>query len=502
MTGTYQWDASFSGDTNNTPASENNAAAEQVVVSPASPTITTTPSVTSLTLGVSSVTLKDTAVLSRGYYETGTITFTLYLGSTKVDTETVPVSGNGNYTTPAGYTLPATGTVTGTYQWDASYSGGTNNASASEINAVAERVTVSPASPTITTTPSPTIVPMGTAASLTDTATLAGGWDPTGTITFTLYQGSTKLETETVTVRGNGSYTTPSSYSLSSCVPSGVYQWDASYSGDANNNVASDNNDPAEQVTVVSPCCNLQDIPYSVYNPATMTTTTPADLSGNTAARRYCHGDLYRAGRQTTTRSRWSATRHRSRSTTPTMQTFRRSSSRLRRSRRRALIRSADHLAPNFYQVDFVCGTVITTLGPEATNPNNFYHAQNRYIDGDNGGVNPAGSGVLSVTGEVYNDVNVDGKLDSGDQGLAQCDGHTESAPIVYGNSISETTTTNGSGVYSFSGLPFSNSAGYAVSVSPPSGYSSGAATVGTVNGVADGTATTSPEGVEGIVLG
>ncbi len=44
MTGTYQWDASYSGDTNNSAASENNATAEQVVVSPASPAITTTPS--------------------------------------------------------------------------------------------------------------------------------------------------------------------------------------------------------------------------------------------------------------------------------------------------------------------------------------------------------------------------------------------------------------------------------------------------------------------------
>ena len=52
-------------------------------------------------------------VLSGGYYETGSITFTLYLGSTLVDTETVPVSGNGTYTTPTGYTLPTTGTVTG-----------------------------------------------------------------------------------------------------------------------------------------------------------------------------------------------------------------------------------------------------------------------------------------------------------------------------------------------------------------------------------------------------
>ena len=161
VTGTYQWDASYSGDTNNNSASENNAAAEQVVVSPASPTITTTPSVTAVTLGTSSVTLKDTAVLSGGYYETGSITFTLYLGSTLVDTETVSVSGNGSYTTPTGYTLPTTGTVTGTYQWDASYSGDTNNNSASENNAAAEQVVVSPASPTITTTPSVTAVDAG-----------------------------------------------------------------------------------------------------------------------------------------------------------------------------------------------------------------------------------------------------------------------------------------------------------------------------------------------------
>jgi len=46
---------------------------------------------------------------------TGTITFTLYLGQTLVDTETASVSANGSYTTPTGYTLPSTGTVTGTY---------------------------------------------------------------------------------------------------------------------------------------------------------------------------------------------------------------------------------------------------------------------------------------------------------------------------------------------------------------------------------------------------
>src|SRR4051812_40159542 len=95
VAGTYQWNSSYSGDTNNNTASEISAAAERTTVNPANPTITTTPSVTAVTLATQMVTLNDTAVLSGGYHETGTLTFTLYLGSTLVDTESVSVNGNG-----------------------------------------------------------------------------------------------------------------------------------------------------------------------------------------------------------------------------------------------------------------------------------------------------------------------------------------------------------------------------------------------------------------------
>ena len=472
VTGTYQWNSSYSGDTNNNSASENNASGEQVIVSPASPAITTTPSVSSVTLGTSSVTMKDTAVLSGGYHETGTITFTLYLGSAPRDTETVSVSGNGSYTTSSGYTLPTSGTVTGTYQWDASFSGDTNNNSSSENNAAAEQVTVNPASPGITTTPSVTTVTLSTSAvTVRDTAVLSGGYHEAGSITFTLYLGGTLVDTETVSVTGNGTYTTPTGYSLSTSVPAGVYQWDASYSGAANNNTASDNNDAAEQVTVFSPCCNLQNIRYSVYNPATMTTTTPEDLSGNTQ-----QGDTITVTFTVPTGDydqislvSYNAPEGFYNANDANLQTVFQSVTQAEAPGTHTL---SITLPSNFYQIDFVCGTVITTLGPVATNPNNFYHAQNRSIDFDNGGVNPVGSGVLSVTGEVYNDVNADGKLDSGDQ--AVCNVTVTLTGTDYdGTSISETATTNGSGVYSFSGLPFSNSTGYAVSVSPPSGYSS-----------------------------
>jgi hypothetical protein len=235
--GTYQWVASYGGNAFNFPVSSN-LGDEPEVVSPAGPAITTTPSVTSVTLGTSSVTLKDSAVLSGGSSPTGTITFTLFFngGAAPVDTETVPVSGNGSYATPTGFTLPAAAAAAGTYQWDATYSGDSNDKAASDTGAANERVLVSPASPTITTTPGGTVT-VGTGVPLTDSATLAGGFNPTGTITFQLVApaalGGGVVDTEAVTVNGDGTYSTPTGF-----VPTaaGTYQWVATYSGDANNN--------------------------------------------------------------------------------------------------------------------------------------------------------------------------------------------------------------------------------------------------------------------------
>ncbi len=157
------------------------------------------------------------------------------MGSTLVNTETVSVSGNGNYTTPTGYTLPTTGTVTGTYQWDASYSGDSNNNAASENNATAEQVTVSPASPTMTTTPG-TGVTMG-ASSVSGTKYLDatgngfGGSDtPECGVTVDLFQGSsptgTPFATAVTTVNGTYSFSnlSPGTYSVEEVVPTGYIQ--------------------------------------------------------------------------------------------------------------------------------------------------------------------------------------------------------------------------------------------------------------------------------------
>ena len=163
------------------------------------------------------MTLKDTAVLSDANAPTGSITFDLsqkttfegHIIFTSIDTETMTVSGNGTYTTPTGYTLPTTGNVVDTYRWDARYSGDSNNAS---VSATEEQLDVVRARPSLSTTPNPKTVTLDASSvtlpdSLEDSAVLSG-YFPTGTITFTLYSGTTLLDTEPVSVSGNGTYTT------------------------------------------------------------------------------------------------------------------------------------------------------------------------------------------------------------------------------------------------------------------------------------------------------
>ena len=129
VAGTYQWVVSYSGDANNNSVT-GSLGSEPVTVQLATPNSSTStlPGSITLTSGTPAV-LKDSARVIGGFHDTGTITFNLFApgGSVPVDTEIVSVSGDGTYTTPVGYTLPTTGTVAGTYQWVATYSGDVNN---------------------------------------------------------------------------------------------------------------------------------------------------------------------------------------------------------------------------------------------------------------------------------------------------------------------------------------------------------------------------------------
>jgi Putative Ig domain len=180
-----------------------------------------------------STTVTDTATLTGGSSPTGTITFNLYgpsdtadCSGTPADTETAAVSGNGTATTPTGYT-PAT---TGTYWWTASYSGDSGN-NAVSTTCGDEQVVIGQATPAIGVNGGGG-GPIG--ASVNASATLTGGFSPTGTITFTLYSQpdcTNPLATSPQGVNGDGNYTSVSFTPLAV----GQYYWVAAYSGDSSN---------------------------------------------------------------------------------------------------------------------------------------------------------------------------------------------------------------------------------------------------------------------------
>ena len=150
------------------------------MVSPASPTITTTAGPAAVTVG-SGAKLTDSATLAGGFNPTGTITFTLTLNGTTGGHGDGHGQRQRHLHHADGLRCPPRPAPTSGWP---RYSGDANNNPVTS-RAGSEPVVVSPASPTITTTAGPAVV-VGSGAKLTDSATLAGGFNPTGTITFTL----------------------------------------------------------------------------------------------------------------------------------------------------------------------------------------------------------------------------------------------------------------------------------------------------------------------------
>ena len=248
MAGTYTWAVTYVGDANNNSAQDQGGAAEQTVVSNASPTITTTASA-AISLGTTAPTLSDSAVLAGGYYETGSIVFTLTGPGGYSYSQSDPLSGNGTYTATSS-PLNTTGDVAGTYTWAVSYVGDANNNSAHDQGGAAEQAVVSNASPTITTTASAAISLGTTAPTLSDSAVLANGYYETGSIVFTLTGPGGYFYSQSDPLSGNGTYTATSSPLNTTGDVAGTYTWAVSYVGDANNNSAHDQGGAAEQTVV------------------------------------------------------------------------------------------------------------------------------------------------------------------------------------------------------------------------------------------------------------
>ncbi|MFO1284217.1 MAG: IPTL-CTERM sorting domain-containing protein [Burkholderiales bacterium] len=255
--GTYYWIASYSGDANyNAVSGACGDSGESVTIARATPTLATSASAG----GAIGVAVTDSATLSNTssatVAPTGSITFTLYgpnptplcSGNQVFATTISPIGGNGPHVSASFQP-----TTAGTYYWIASYSGDTNNNPvAGACGDSGEAVVINPATPTLVTQTTPNVF-LGTP--ITDTATLSGGVNPTGSITFNLYgpndatcANAPVFTSNAVTVNGNGAYVSTPSYTP---LVEGTYRWIASYTGDGNNNAVSGAcNDAGESVVV------------------------------------------------------------------------------------------------------------------------------------------------------------------------------------------------------------------------------------------------------------
>ena len=268
--GTYYWDASYSGDSANAgsastcgPAGEVETVAT-VMNSTSLSTTLTGGSASGASISVPTGTaVTDTASLSgtSASTATGTVTYTVYSDSGCKDV--VNAGTPETITTPG--TLPASSPVTltasGTYYWQASYSGDTGNGSSmstcgSEVEKVTGATTAQPTSIHTLLKGSwryqghlgwwnGEVINVFADATVFDTATLSGAnaSSATGTVTYTVYQlvpvkGSKCAHWKWEAVASGGTVTVtngsvPSSASLT--LPVGVYEWQATYSGDSLN---------------------------------------------------------------------------------------------------------------------------------------------------------------------------------------------------------------------------------------------------------------------------
>lgn len=228
--GPYYWTARYSGDGNgNEPAEAVCGATSNV--SKESPEMTG--SASSGTLGE---TIHDEVTLSGGFSPSGEVAFSVY-GPNDTACETPLKTTTATVADEEATSADFTPQQAGKFRWSANYKGDANNEPfllGCEVSG--QTSSVAKASPGLTGTANSTVVVGGT---ITDQATLSGGFTPGGQILFRAYGpgdatcGTTPAYEATVVVKGNGSYS-PAGFSPGP----GVYRWTAEYEGDGNNETA------------------------------------------------------------------------------------------------------------------------------------------------------------------------------------------------------------------------------------------------------------------------
>ncbi len=220
----------------------------QLTVNPVPPTVTTNaiPGGTGLPQGTTVTDSATVTGVAGAATPTGSVVFFLCTPS-QVTAAGCP-SPNGTQV-GAAKTLNAGGSalsdstsltvIPGTYCWRAQYSGDSNYAPASHTDATAECFNIATPPLVINTQPNPTT---GTVLQdpLADVATVTGGNNPTGTLTFNLFAPSdppcsgAPVFTSTATVNGPGQYLS-GTFPAAQVNIAGTWNWVVVYSGDANN---------------------------------------------------------------------------------------------------------------------------------------------------------------------------------------------------------------------------------------------------------------------------
>src|SRR3989442_958191 len=235
-TGSFEWQATYSGDANNAPPPPTSCGSELLTVKVTTTTVTTALSSASIVPGA---VVSDSATLAGffgGFSSRGTATYSWFSGTgctgTPAFIQTVSVNSvNG--------AIPNSRNVqfntTGTFQWQVTYNGDANNGISTSLCG-SESLSVGKATPSITTALSPNSIVVGNSAA--DTATVTGGTTPTGTVTFSVYSDSictgTVVATKTVPLASGSAGPVRVVFNST-----GTFNWQAVYNGDASNNIAS-----------------------------------------------------------------------------------------------------------------------------------------------------------------------------------------------------------------------------------------------------------------------
>ncbi len=229
--GDYYWQASYSGDTNNA-AATSPCLSEHLVVNKAQPTIATSLSSSSITVGGS---VHDSSTLTGASTNAGgTVLYTVYSNSS-----CTTMFASGGTKTVTAHIVPDSDPVTfntaGDYYWQAAYSGDTNNAAATSP-CLSEHLVVNKATPSIATSLSSSSITVG--GSVHDSSTLTGATATAGgTVNYKVYDNNTCTTNANTVDAGTKTVTAhivPDSDPVTFNT-AGDYYWQASYSGDTNN---------------------------------------------------------------------------------------------------------------------------------------------------------------------------------------------------------------------------------------------------------------------------